>query len=353
MTRLETLVESLLVRWPYTAGLAFALVLLALLLHRLGAATLSRLVRGHALAARVEAEGRRPMMLVLPLLLLQLLWHAADDALRAIGPVRHVNALLLIAALTWLGLRLLRGAAGAVVDMNPLGSDVHARSVHTQTRVLARIVSGLIVVAGLGAMIMTFPGASQLGASLLASAGVAGLLVGLAARPAISNLIAGLQIAITQPIRLDDVLIIQGEWGRVEEITGTYVVFKVWDERRLVIPLQWFIENPFQNWTRHSSELTGTVFLWVDHGMPLAPLRAEAQRICEQAAEWDRRQCVLHVFDVTDRAMQLRWQVTARNADHLWELRCKVREGLVDFMQREYPQHLPRQRVELTGDAAR
>ena len=147
----------------------------------------------------------------------------------------------------------------------------------------------LILIAGAAMALMTFPGARHLGASLLASAGVIGLVGGLAARPVFSNLIAGLQLALAQPIRIDDVLVVKDQCGHVEEITGTYVVLKLWDERRMIVPLQWFIENPFENWTRRTSQIMGTVELWTDFGMPLAPLRAELERLCKADPAWDGR----------------------------------------------------------------
>lgn len=205
----------------------------------------------------------------------------------------------------------------------------------------------VVVIAGLAMMLMTFPGARQLGASLLASAGVAGLVAGIAARPVFSNLIAGLQIALAQPIRIDDVLIVEGEWGRVEEITGTYVVLHLWDDRRLIVPLQWFIEHPFQNWTRRSAQIVGSVFLWVDYRMPLEPLRAAALAACKQAPEWDGRVCVLQVTEAGGQSMQLRPLVTSADSGRNWDLRCKLREALIDLMQREHPHNLPRQRVDL------
>jgi small-conductance mechanosensitive channel len=225
--------------------------------------------------------------------------------------------------------------------------NLNARRIHTQTRLLARTAGFMVLVAGLSLMLMTFPGARQLGASLLASAGVIGIVAGIAARPVFSNLIAGLQLALAQPLRIDDVLIVQGEWGRVEEITGTYVVLKIWDERRMIIPLQWFIENPFQNWTRNSAQIIGTVFVWVDYRMPLEPLREAARQACEAAPEWDKRLCLLQVVEAGERSMQLRVLVTSGNSSLNWDLRCKVREALVDFMQREYPQFLPLMRAEI------
>jgi small-conductance mechanosensitive channel len=198
---------------------------------------------------------------------------------------------------------------------------------------------------------MTFPKARQLGASLLASAGVAGLILGIAARTVFGNLLAGLQIAMAQPIRIDDVLIVENEWGRVEEITSTYVVLRIWDERRLVVPLQWFIEHPFQNWTRRGAELLGTVLLWVDFTLPLEPIRREAQRLCEDSKDWDRRVCLVQVTDANERGMQLRVLVSSASSGPNFDLRCRVREGLIDFIQREYPTALPRVRSDDDGAA--
>jgi small-conductance mechanosensitive channel len=166
----------------------------------------------------------------------------------------------------------------------------------------------------------------------------------------LGNLIAGLQIALSQPLRLDDVVVIQGEWGRIEEITGTYVSVRLWDQRRLVVPLQWFIENPFANWTRSNSQIIGTVFLHVDYRMPLAPLREELGRILEQAPEWDRRVQVLQVTDATERTMQLRVLVSSQDSGLNWDLRCRVREGLVVFIQAHYRQYLPRARVDVATE---
>jgi small-conductance mechanosensitive channel len=277
---------------------------------------------------------------VLPLLALQLVWQAAPDDLRWINNIRHFNGLALIAALTWLASAAIGGVADGVIARHPVdvADNLQARRIHTQARVLSRTAMFIALLAGVSLMLMTFPGARQVGASLLASAGVVGIVAGIAARPVFSNLIAGLQIALSQPIRIDDVLIVENEWGRVEEITGSYVVLRIWDDRRLIIPLQWFIEHPFQNWTHTSSALLGTVFLNVDFTMPLAPLRAELERIVKTMPEWDGRVVKLQVTDTTERTMQLRILVTAQSAGLAFDLRCKVREAMIDFMQREYPQ---------------
>ena len=165
------------------------------------------------------------------------------------------------------------------------------------------------------------------------------------------GLCQGLQIRLSQPIRLDDVVVIENEWGVIEEITGTYVVVRIWDQRRLIVPLHCWIEKPFQNWTRNSSDLIGTVFLWVDYRMPLAPLRTELQRICEASEHWDKRLAMIQVTEAGPHAMQLRCLVTSATAPAGWDLRCEVREGLLDFMQREYTDYLPRQRAAVTLEA--
>lgn len=335
---------------PWFGPLLAALIAapLALLAHRVAGLVLERLTRSvpvlHAMLLGIKA----PAKAVLPLIALQLVWQAAPDDLRFIGNVRHLNGLLLIAAATWLAIGAINGFADGMVKQHPsdVRDNLQARRVLTQARVLARTANSVLLVAGAALMLMTFPGARQVGASLLASAGVIGIVAGLAAKPVFSNLIAGLQIALAQPIRLDDVLVVEGEWGRVEEITGTFVVLRIWDDRRLILPLTYFIEHPFQNWTRHDSRLLGSVFLNVDYGTPLAPLRAEVERIVKAAPEWDGRFFNLRVTDATERTMQLRVLCTAASSALAFDLRCTVREGLIDFMQREYPQCLPKMRFE-------
>ncbi|MNU51859.1 Miniconductance mechanosensitive channel MscM precursor [compost metagenome] len=209
---------------------------------------------------------------------------------------------------------------------------------------LTRSAHAIVVLLGLSFVLLTLPGARQIGASLLASAGVAGLVAGIAARPVLGNFIAGLQIAFSQPIRIDDVLIVNGEWGTVEEIKGTYVVVRVWDERRLIVPLQWFIENPFENWTHTSSEILGTVFLWLDFSIPIEPLRAELTRICEAAPQWDGRVCTVQATDSNERAVRVRFLISAVDSGKAFELRCLVREQMLAFITTHYPHGLPRLR---------
>jgi small-conductance mechanosensitive channel len=332
--------------WTATALLALVAVVAALVVHRVLGTVLRRATRGAPLLHAVLLAAEKPAGAALPLLALQLVWQLAPNHLLLIDNVRHVNGLLLIASLTWLAIAAIRGMGQGVIDRHPVDMEdnMRARSVQTQARVLTRTAATVVFIAGTAMALMTFPGARQVGASLLASAGVLGIVGGLAARPVFSNLIAGLQLALAQPIRLDDVLIVQGEWGRVEEITGTYVVLKIWDERRMVIPLNWFIENPFQNWTRNSSQLHQPVYLFTDFTMPLQPLRDEVQRVVEEAPEWDGRTATVVVVDATERAMKLRVLVSARHAGAAFDLGCKVREALFALLARDYPQHLPSSR---------
>jgi small-conductance mechanosensitive channel len=339
--------------WFGTWAAALIAVLVALLAHRLGGLLLLRITRAAPVLHAIVKKARAPSVVVVPLLALQAVWLAAPDDLRWIDSVRHLNGLLLIASTTWLVVRIIAGFAQGILGRHPVDveDNISARRIHTQTQVLSRTAMTLVVVMGGAMLLMTFPGARQVGASLLASAGVVGLIAGFAAKPVFSNLIAGLQLALTQPIRLDDVLIVEDEWGRVEEIAGTYVVLRIWDERRLIIPLQYFIEKPFQNWTRNNAQITGSVFFHVDYGMPLAALRMELERIVRAAPQWDQRFFNLVVTEATERTMQIRVLCTAASSGQAWDLRCIVREGLIDFMQREFPQFLPRLRIEGDGSA--
>lgn len=343
--------------WPNTLAAAAAAVVAALVALLAGQAVLGRIARGSATLGAVLRRAKWPARVALPLLALQVVWRAAPEELPGLDSLQHGNGVLLIAAITWTLAASVRGVAEGVIAAHPVDSgddNLRARRIITQARVLARTVMVVIVLAGAAMILMTFPGARQIGASLLASAGVAGLVVGIAARPLFSNLIAGLQIALAQPLRIDDVLIVKGEWGRVEEITGTYVVLRIWDQRRLIVPLQWFIENPFENWTRASSDLIGTVFLRVDFRTPLEPLRAEAERLCRASPNWDGRLCLLQVTDAGEHSMELRVLVTAADSARAFDLRCHVREGLITLLQRDHPEHLPvwRTAVRETQDAA-
>ncbi|MBF8640913.1 MULTISPECIES: mechanosensitive ion channel family protein [Pseudomonas] len=311
---------------------------------------LKRIARPFLLAQTLIRYSERPARFLIPLIALQGVLGSAPDTLPLIGGLRHLTALITIAAFTWLGLRCVKAIGATISIRHPVNieDNLRARRIQTQTRVMVRSLGFVVFLVGLSSMLMTFPEVRQIGASLLASAGVAGIVAGIAARPVLGNLIAGLQIAVTQPIRIDDVVIVEGEWGRVEEITGTYVVVRIWDDRRLVVPLQYFIEKPFQNWTRTNSSLMGSVFMWVDYSLPMEPIRAELERVCNEVPHlWDGRVCVLQVTDASDRAIQLRVLVTSPDSSKNWDLRCHVRERLIAFVNREFPECLPQLRAEV------
>ena len=344
--------ETLLRQWMapgLSVAIAFAVAATA---YRAGVIVLRRITRHRPVAALFLKLAEGPGLAVTTLIVLQAVLQSAPNDLEGVGAVRHAAALALIAAATWLALRLTAGIADAVALRHPMNvaDNLGARRIQTQTRLLTRLLASIVALVGTAFALLTFPGVRSIGASLLASAGIAGLVLGVAAKAVLGNLLAGLHVAMTQPIRIDDVVIIEGEYGRVEEIGSSFVVVAIWDGRRLVVPLQQFMEKPFQNWTRVSGDILGTVFLWVDYGTPLEPLRAELRRICESAPEWDRRVCLIQVTDAGEHAMQLRALVSSADSPRNWDLRCLVRERLLDFIRREYPECLPRARtVELAS----
>ncbi|WP_039917633.1 mechanosensitive ion channel family protein [Cellvibrio mixtus] len=293
---------------------------------------------------------RDPLHLLIPLIGLQTVSRSAPQDMTGINAINHITLLAIIGAVTWLGLRAVDAVQQLIYKHNPINisDNLHARRIQTQTKVLVHTLSFLVILFGLSAMLMTFPIARQFGTSLLASAGVAGLVLGFAAKPVLGNLIAGLQIAITQPIRLDDVVIVAGEWGRIEEITGTYVVVRIWDDRRLIVPLQWFIENPFQNWTRKTTELLGFFYLWLDYSVPIEPIREEATRLCKEVPQlWDGRVCGVQVTDTDAKSIQIRVLISTTDSSKNWDLRCYLRENLINFIMKNYPDSLPQLRAML------
>jgi small-conductance mechanosensitive channel len=254
-----------------------------------------------------------------------------------------------IGLIGWIALTALNLAADLYLLRFRLDAEDNllARKHITQVRVLRRAVAVLVILLAAGFALMTFEPVRQYGVSLFASAGVAGLVVGLAARPLLTSLIAGVQIAVTQPIRIDDAVVVEGEWGRIEEITPTYVVVKLWDWRRLIVPLAYFMEKPFQNWTRESASLIGTVLLYVDYTVPVARVREKLNQIAHASPLWDRKVVNLQVTDAKENAIELRALVSARNGPAAFDLRCEVREQLIAFLREEYPGALPRRRAEL------
>lgn len=226
-----------------------------------------------------------------------------------------------------------------------------ARKHVTQIRILKRAVQTLIVLVTVASALMTFEVLRQFGVSLFASAGIAGVIVGLAARPLLSSLIAGVQIAMTQPIRIDDAVVVENEWGWVEEITATYVVIKLWDWRRLIVPLSYFMDKPFQNWTRETSALIGTVLIYADYTVPVGRVRDRVHEIARASRLWDGAVVNLQVTDAKDSTVELRILISARSSPEVFDLRCEMREKVIEFLQRDCPSALPRDRAEVVLDA--
>lgn len=259
-------------------------------------------------------------------------------------------SMVLIGAFAYILYRLVDATCRMVLSRHAIDTadNREARGIHTQVTVLRKALLALICVIAFASMLMVFDSVRQVGTTILASAGVAGIVVGFAAQRSIATLLAGFQIAMTQPIRLDDVVIVENEWGKIEEITLTYVVVNIWDLRRLVVPITYFLDKPFQNWTRTSADLLAYVYLYVDYRVPLQRVREKLTRILEASPHWDRKVNNLQVTDTTEHAVQIRALASAADASKAWDLRCEVREKLLTFLQQEFPDSLPRVRLQLS-----
>jgi small-conductance mechanosensitive channel len=340
--------------WVWAVVLLGGALVLALLLHGITYRVLARFVgrTETGLDDSVVRHTRRPARLGLPLLAVLFVLPSApmSDALRA--TIAHLVSIGLIGCIAWAIIAfvsVLEDLMSARYRIDT-SDNLAARRVATQMQVLRRVAFVVVSILAISVALMTFPTIRQIGASLLASAGLAGLVVGMAMRPTLSNLLAGIQIALTQPIRLQDAVIVEGEWGWIEEITTTYVVVKIWDLRRLVLPLTYFVERPFQNWTRTTSMLLGSVYLYVDYSVPVDELRAELQRILKSTDMWFGDVCVLQVSDAREHTVELRALADAKDSGTAWDLRCLIREKLIAFIRDRYPHALPRARVELEPD---
>lgn len=294
----------------------------------------------------------RAVRWVLPLIAILLSAPALAVSPRTELIVQHAISILLIATLAYIGLQLIHVATALILQKQELSvtDNRRARAIYTQVTMLRKIVTSILALIAIAAMLMVFDSVRHFGTAIIASAGVAGIILGFAAQKSLATLLAGVQIALTQPIRIDDVVIVEGEWGRIEEITLTYVVVRIWDWRRLVLPISYFIEQPFQNWTRTSAEVIGSVFLYVDYSVPLQSLRAELQRILEASALWDRKVSALQVTDTKQHTLELRAILSARDAGQAWDLRCEVREKLISYLQKNHPGSLPRLRATVANN---
>ncbi len=223
--------------------------------------------------------------------------------------------------------------------------NLSSRKIHTQINVLEKVIIFVIIIFTIGFVLLSFDGIRKIGVGLFASAGLAGIIIGLSAQKVVGALLAGIQIAITQPFRIDDAVLVENEWGWIEEINLTYVVVKIWDKRRLVLPSNYFLEKPFQNWTRNNAELLGSVFIYTDYTVPFDALREELTRILENTDLWDKQVNVLQVTDSKETTVESRILVSAKNSPTAWDLRVHVREKMIEFIQKNYPESLPKSRV--------
>lgn len=336
--------------WLVSLLVVAAALLLAIAANRMIYRVLTRMVQNRdlfwrSLVQRTEGLNR----LALIVLFVGIASGIAPLSRGEAGVLRHILAICFICLVGWVALTALHIWTTVYLRRFKLDSEDNllARKHATQSRILKRVAGTLIIVITASAALMTFDGVRQYGVSLLASAGAAGLVVGLALQPLLKNLIAGIQLAVTQPIRLEDAVIVEGEWGNVEEITSTYVVVRLWDWRRMVLPLSYFIEHPFQNWTRESSSLIGTVMIYVDYTAPVEAMRRKLEEVARASKNWDRRVVNMQVTDFRANVMEVRMLVSATSAGRAFDLRCEVREKMIAWLQAEHPGALPRQRAEL------
>jgi small-conductance mechanosensitive channel len=336
------------ISWLPAWGQSLLLVALALAValgvHAVGVVVVRRLFKNHngfwrALVLRTQGPGR----LTLITIALSGAVQAAPLTPAQAEPLRHALLVCLIVLLGWICLVALD--IGAALYMRGYRTDVEdnllARKHLTQVRILRQAASVLVVLITAGVALTTINAVRQWGVSLLAAGGAAGIIVGLALQPLLTNLIAGIQIAITQPIRIDDAVIVENEWGWIEEITVAFVVVRLWDWRRMVLPLSYFIQHPFQNWTRESAALIGTVMVYVDFAAPVEAMRAKLEEIVRASKLWDGQVVNLAVTDLRERVMEVRCLVSARNASQTFDLRCEVREKMLAFLKVEHPEALP------------
>jgi Small-conductance mechanosensitive channel len=277
------------------------------------------------------------VILLLPLLRLPETWTWVTE--KGFG-------ILLIVALSVLTVRGVNAVQSAVLsgDRMDMANNLSARRIYTQVSVIRKIIIAAVIIIATGSILMLFNPVRQFGTSILASAGIAGVVIGFAAQKTLGNVLAGIQIALTQPLLIDDIVVVEGEFGQIEEITLTYVTVRTWDLRRMILPITYFIEKPFQNWSRVSTELLGTVMLYLDYQVPMAELRKELKRLVENNPMWDRKVCGLQVTDTKQNTIEVRALVSSSDPGKAFDLRCDVREGMIEFLRRNHPESLPKVR---------
>ena len=314
-------------------------------------AVVLRAVRNRPLATQATQRLRGPTQVLVAALVVGSAKASSPLSAAARSRGERAVGIVVVCGIAWLLTRMV----GVLVTeaTRRLRIDVpdnfRARSMQTQLTILQRVVTALIAMLAMASILWSFGEVRALGASLLASAGIVGIVAGVAARSTLANVFAGIQIAFSAPIRIDDVVVVDGQWGRVEEITLAHVIVRTWDERRLVLPCLYFLEHPFQNWTRRSSDIMGTVFLYVDYTVPVEEIRQELQRIVQSSDLWDGRVCGLQVTNTTDKSMELRCLVSSADSGKSFDLRALVRERLIGYIQKHHPESLPQVRAVLAN----
>lgn len=334
--------------WLIAIVIVAATALAALGIFRLFHMALLRLARDKPLLFRIFNRAESVLRYALVLFALAIVTPLLPLGAETVATVNRIMIAAFVVFLGWVAIiasdmAMERYIGGFRIDA---ADNLLARKAVTQMRILKRTAQTLIVIVTIGLALMTFETVRQFGVSIFASAGIAGLAVGLAAKPLLENIIAGIQIALTQPIRIDDAVIVEGEWGTVEELTSTYVVIRIWDWRRLIVPLSYFLQNPFQNWTRTTAALIGTVFFYLDPAAPVAAMRAKLEEIAKASPLWDGNVMALQVTDIKEQTIEVRALLSARNGGDAFALRCEAREKMLAFLSAEHPDAFPRRRNE-------
>lgn len=352
------MIQFVLKNWHnllWSAVILAVAIVFALIVHFIVFWLLRRLAhhKGAYLQQSLAKRGQRPARWIFPLLAVLIVLPGLPLPERLMSALEHITGIGLIAAIAWLIILASEITSDVLAGRYrvDVADNLLARRIQTQFSMLHRIVVVLVSLVALSIMLMTFPAIKHIGMSLLASAGLAGLVVGLAMKGTLSNLIAGVQIAFAQPFRLEDAVVVEGEWGWIEEIGTMYVVVRIWDLRRLILPLSYFLDHPFENWTRTSAELLGHCFIYVDYTVPVEEVRKELRRILESTPLWAGKVCVLQISNLLQTTAQLRALMDARNSSDSWDLQCYVREKLIDYLRKDYPGSLPRYRAEFDGSA--
>ncbi|GAB3929896.1 mechanosensitive ion channel family protein [Mucilaginibacter myungsuensis] len=358
---MNELIESWSTRMPAWAWNT-AVIGLVLILGFIGKMIIARLLRhykrqtDYSVIRSIVCHLNRPFNHFVPLLTLSLVlpFLTLKDVYET--KIERVLGILLVISFTSVlisSIKILEDYVYHKYDLNK-DDNLKERKVRTQLQFIRRLTIVMIILIAVSIILLSFESVRKLGTGLLTGVGIGGVIIGFAAQKSLGNLLAGFQIAFTQPIRIDDVLVVEGEWGRVEDITLTYVVLNIWDQRRLILPINYFIEKPFQNWTRTTSEILGTVFLYVDHTAPADKMREELMRLLNASPLWDKRVGVLQVTDTKETVIEIRCLMSARNSSQAFDLRCYVRENMVAYLKDNYPQSLPKRRLDVDGgDIAR